>query len=212
MARPRLLALSLAALLLHYVAAETSLVVPLNDPQPISADVLGVDSALDRTTWVLHQGALTGTWSDQESNFPGTATLVEGTDYASLTYAAAVQEITLAAGAECAIADGLAVCVVVEDGTTSTETDPAQPFGIQGGATVAGQAAPTLGPVSGSGSGSGAPSNTQASAGSGSGSGSGPGTSGTGAPSNTQPSSFVRVRASLVLGALVGLLAVCLLA
>nr|GAT58131.1 predicted protein [Mycena chlorophos] len=82
-----LLSLVLAAFALTYVAAdETTLVVPFVDPQAISAKVVGVDTANTRTTYELFQGAYTGTWSDPEGSFPGTATLVEGADYASFTY------------------------------------------------------------------------------------------------------------------------------
>lgn len=52
------------------VAAQTSLFIPGFDPQPISADILGVDSE-SRTTWALHKGAVTGTFED-DSGFIGT--------------------------------------------------------------------------------------------------------------------------------------------
>lgn len=55
---------------LHIAAlAQTSLFIPGFDPQPISADILGVD-AQGRTTWALHKGAPTDTFDD--SGFVGT--------------------------------------------------------------------------------------------------------------------------------------------
>ncbi|KAJ7461646.1 hypothetical protein FB451DRAFT_1181369 [Mycena latifolia] len=191
-----LLSVSLAALTLRLLripdaAAETSLVVPLVGDQPISAEVLGVDTALGRTTWVLHQGAFTGTWTDPQGSFPGTATLIEGSDYASLTYllpnpdATGTEATTFTLGAECAIKpDGQMVCVEAEEGQTFTTTEVAKAFGIEGGATLA-----------------------PASATSAPGSGASP-TSAPSTPSNTQPSSSRRVQASAsALSALVALLA-----
>lgn len=52
------------------VTAQTSLYIPGFDPQPISADIMGVDSE-GRTTWALHKGAATGT-TDDGSDFVGT--------------------------------------------------------------------------------------------------------------------------------------------
>ncbi|KAJ6531580.1 hypothetical protein DFH09DRAFT_824744, partial [Mycena vulgaris] len=161
------------------VAAETSLIVPLVDPQPISAEVLGVDAALDRTTWVLHQGAFTGTWTDPQGDFPGTATLIEGSDYASLTYLLPAEGTTVALGAECSIKDSQLICVGAEGGTTLTDTETATPFGIQGGATLAGAAQVTPAP-----SASGPSSGTSATPASGS------------APSSTPTGSSVQVRTS----------------
>ncbi|KAJ6622870.1 hypothetical protein B0H10DRAFT_862427 [Mycena sp. CBHHK59/15] len=146
----RILALAVAALSLRYVAAETSLVIPFVDPQAISADILGVDSAKTRTTWALHQGAPTGIYStEQGDEFPGTATLIEGTDYASFTYVAAAGGETITAGGECTIAGGNEICVAAAGGTTITNTDSALPFAIQGGTTAVLAASATAAPSGG---------------------------------------------------------------
>ncbi|KAJ7080384.1 hypothetical protein B0H15DRAFT_933244 [Mycena belliarum] len=146
----RLLALTVLALGVHYAIAdtETSIIVPFADPQAISADMLGVDSAKGRTTWALRQGAYTGTWTDPQGSFPATATLVEGADYASFTYVIPegtdAGDIAVTAGGECSLAKGVAVCVAVAGGTTVTATDPVTAFGVQiAGTSVA--AAPTGG-------------------------------------------------------------------
>ncbi|KAJ6531585.1 hypothetical protein DFH09DRAFT_137079 [Mycena vulgaris] len=188
----RIFAFSLAALCLNYVAAETTLIVPFADPQPISGDVLGVDTALGRTTWALHQGAFTGTWTDPQGSFPGTATLIEGSDYASFTYVVADMEGTITAGGECSLKDGQQICVAAADGVTVTATESATPFGIEGGSTLAGAAQVTPAP-SGSGSNSGG-SAIPASG------------SESSAPSSTQPSASIQVCASAsALGVLVAL-------
>ncbi|KAJ7706951.1 hypothetical protein B0H17DRAFT_1034924 [Mycena rosella] len=192
----RILALSLLSLALHYAAAadtETSIIVPFGDPQAISADILGVDAKLGRTTWALRQGAYTGTWTDPQGSFPGTATLVEGADYASFTYAVAPPD-GFTVGGECSLKDGLAVCVAAGEGTTVTETDSVTAFGVE----IAQTAAPPV--PSGSGN-----------SGAGGASGTPPSGTGSGAPSSTQPSSSIRIRAS-TLGALVGLFMACRLA
>ncbi|KAJ7137854.1 hypothetical protein C8R44DRAFT_847923 [Mycena epipterygia] len=190
-----ILAFSLAALSLQYVAAETSLIIPFVDPQPISADIIGVDTALTRTTWALHQGAFTGTWTDPQGEFPGTATLVEGTDYASFTYVVAQPEATVTAGGVCSINGGIAVCTAAADDAIVTETDSVTAFGIEGGFTLAGAGAGGAA-ASGSATPSGSGSDSKSTAVSGSGpSGSTP----------TQSGASVRNSAS-ALGGLAGLL------
>ncbi|KAJ7766689.1 hypothetical protein B0H16DRAFT_1522228 [Mycena metata] len=175
-----LFALWLSVIALSSIAAadsETSVIVPFADPQPISADILGVDGQ-GRTTWQLHQGAFTGTWTDPQGSFPGTATLVEGADYASYTYSVSDPE-GFVLGGECSIGAGVAVCVAAESGqdgaATATETDSVTAFGLQ----IAATAVPTSPP-----SGSSASAKNSGS------------TSGASPPSNTQPSSSVRTSAS----------------
>ncbi|KAJ7824691.1 hypothetical protein B0H13DRAFT_2123586, partial [Mycena leptocephala] len=95
-----------------------------------------------------------------QGSFPGTATLIEGADYASFTYSVAAPEGTFAVGGECSIKDGVEVCVAAEDGedgtATVTNTDTATPFGLQIAATgaPAGGASPTSAPSGGANSGS----------------------------------------------------------
>ncbi|KAG5335212.1 hypothetical protein J132_09646 [Termitomyces sp. J132] len=111
--------------------AQTSLYIPGFDPQPISADILGVD-AQGRTTWALHQGALTDTF--EEGSFPGTATLVEGTNDVSMTYVAPSGLFTM--GTECTLSDGLAICSATVSGEPVTETDTVNFIDVQAGTTA----------------------------------------------------------------------------
>lgn len=54
------------------VTAQKSLFIPGFDPQPISADVAGVDQE-GRTTWILQPGVFSGSFDD--SGFIGTGEL-----------------------------------------------------------------------------------------------------------------------------------------
>ncbi|KAF9479268.1 hypothetical protein BDN70DRAFT_784243, partial [Pholiota conissans] len=119
--------------------AVTSLYIPGFDPQPVSADVIGVDGA-GRTTWAIHRGSATGTDTGLD-NFLGTATLVEGAQDASLTYANADAQFTI--GMQCTFSEStLAVCTIEAQGSTATQTEFISRQPIQGGATLA----PTLVP------------------------------------------------------------------
>ncbi|KAG6876179.1 hypothetical protein C0992_000560 [Termitomyces sp. T32_za158] len=111
--------------------AQTSLFIPGFDPQPISADILGVD-AQGRTTWALHQGALTDTF--EEPSFPGTATLVEGANDAFFTYADPSGLFTV--GTECTLSGGLAICSATVSGEPATESDTANFINVQVGTTA----------------------------------------------------------------------------
>ncbi|PFH51717.1 hypothetical protein AMATHDRAFT_2818 [Amanita thiersii Skay4041] len=99
--------------------AQTSLYIPGFNPQPVSGDILGVGPG-DRTTWALHEGRPTGTESAQ-SGFVGTATLVEGPDDASLTYANS--EVGFTIGEVCTFSDGWAVCTIVAAESTQVQTE-----------------------------------------------------------------------------------------
>jgi len=140
--------------------AQTSLYIPGFDPQAISADVEGVD-AQGRTTWLLHGGAPSGTFTDPGDVFPATATLVEDASEAHLTLV--FDSVTV--GADCSISGNVAVCSAIESGTPVTETETFTPIEVQAGTTAA-LAATTSVPNSG-GSNSGgagttaAPSNSQ---------------------------------------------------
>ncbi|KAJ7461622.1 hypothetical protein FB451DRAFT_1404853 [Mycena latifolia] len=190
----RLLVLSFA--LVQYATAdtETSLIVPFADPQAISADVLGVDATQGRTTWALHQGAYTGTWTDPQGSFPATATLVEGADYASFTYAVPAGpdagDVVFTLGGKCMLdrATSVAVCVAAGEGTTVTETDSVMAFGVEITSAVTGA----------TGACTGANANPM----------SGPASGGSSAPAPTQMGAAGRVRASF--GALVDLVAASL--
>ncbi|KAF8892225.1 hypothetical protein BD779DRAFT_1670553 [Infundibulicybe gibba] len=102
------------------------------DPQPVKADVIGTDGQ-GRTTWALQTGVPSGTIT--EGGFPGTATLVEGSDYASLNYVLGTMTLTGA----CSIANGLAVCSDNE----GVHTETASPFAVQVGTGVAASASAT---------------------------------------------------------------------
>ncbi|KAJ7161458.1 hypothetical protein C8R43DRAFT_1123905 [Mycena crocata] len=123
------------------------------------------------------------------------ATLIEGADYASFTYAVADPVGTFTVGAECSIKVGSAVCVEAAEGTVATATKTVVVFGIEGGGTI-GQTQLTGAPASGS-----SPANLGAASGSGTESN---------APSSTQPSAGVRASAS-AFGTLAGLLLACYL-
>ncbi|RDB22195.1 hypothetical protein Hypma_010690 [Hypsizygus marmoreus] len=122
--------LAVLALFMGSAFAQTSLYIPGFDPQPISADNLGVD-AQGRTTWALHQGALTGTFDD--SGFVGTATLVEGPNDVSFTYVPPGGEFTV--GRECSLSGVLAICSATISGEAITETETASLIEVQAGTT-----------------------------------------------------------------------------
>ncbi|KAF9557138.1 hypothetical protein CPC08DRAFT_725273 [Agrocybe pediades] len=102
------------------------LYIPGIDPStPVSASVLGVDE-LGRTTWVLQRGtpeATTRAGSTSYPDFIGTATLVEGPNDASLTYANAQAQFTI--GESCSFTEStLAVCrIVAQGGQAVTQTE-----------------------------------------------------------------------------------------
>ncbi|KAF8077602.1 hypothetical protein FPV67DRAFT_1684135 [Lyophyllum atratum] len=101
-------------------AQTTSLYIPGFEPQPVSADILGVGQD-GRTTWVLHQGEATAHASDQSGSFFGTATLVEGPSDASLTYANSAGHFTI--GQVCSFFQGYAICTLVAGGSTAVQTE-----------------------------------------------------------------------------------------
>jgi len=132
-----LLACSLSA---QHVLGQISLYVPGFDPQPLSANELGVGTD-GRTTWEIQAGAATGT---EEVAFPGTATLVEGSSDAVLAYN--IPALTMSVVEACSIADGIAVCTAVANGaTTVVETETASGFLVQGGATAVASVTSTAG-------------------------------------------------------------------
>ncbi|KAG6873783.1 hypothetical protein C0995_011008 [Termitomyces sp. Mi166 len=123
--------LAFLATFIATAVAQTSLYIPGFDPQPISADILGVDGQ-GRTTWALHQGVLTDTLDDP--SFPGTATLVEGANDVSFTYVAPSGLFTM--GRECSLSDGLAICSATFSGELVTETETADFITVQAGTTA----------------------------------------------------------------------------
>ncbi|KAJ7578464.1 hypothetical protein C8J56DRAFT_898013 [Mycena floridula] len=127
---------ALLALFTAPTVAQISLYIPGFDAQPISADVLGVDGQ-GRTTWALHAGAPTN--SDDQVDFVGTATLVEGPNDATLT----LVEENITIGYVCALSAGVAKCSGPgENGAIVTETESISFMAVQAGTTVA-QSKPT---------------------------------------------------------------------
>ncbi|KAF9469414.1 hypothetical protein BDZ94DRAFT_1303886 [Collybia nuda] len=122
--------LALVTLFASSALAQTSLYIPGFDPQPISADILGVD-AQGRTTWALHQGARTGTFDD--SGFIGTATLVEGPNDVSFTFAA--PEFTMGIG--CSLSGDVAVCSTGTGAEAAVATETISRILVQAGTTAA---------------------------------------------------------------------------
>jgi len=133
------------------VAAQTSLYLPGFDPQGISIQVAGTDSE-GRTTYVLSPGQATD--SDEDA-FIGTATLVEGPNDVSMTYA--IPEATMTLAEYCTFSDGVAYCNAALNGVTTSATEAVSDLAVQGGVTVAnagattsaGSAAPTGATASG---------------------------------------------------------------
>ncbi|PPQ91415.1 hypothetical protein CVT25_014303 [Psilocybe cyanescens] len=109
----------------------TSLYVPGFDPQPLSANVIGVGSD-GRTTWALHKGQPDATDTSSYVDFIGTATLVQGPNDIFLTYANPPAQLTL--GEECTFSEStLAICTIVAQGSTATQTEVVSYLPIQGG-------------------------------------------------------------------------------
>ncbi|KAF8891376.1 hypothetical protein BD779DRAFT_1670985 [Infundibulicybe gibba] len=100
------------------VEAQVSLYIPGFEPQPVSADALGIGSD-GRTTWALHQGKVTDSLGS--SQFIGTATLVEGPGYASLTYANEAAQFTI--DQICSLSGDFALCTIAAQGSTNVQTE-----------------------------------------------------------------------------------------
>ncbi|KAF5352722.1 hypothetical protein D9756_006007 [Leucocoprinus leucothites] len=137
--------------------ATTSIIVPGFDAQPLSADVIGVDTSAGQTTWAVQAGP--------GGDMPGTATLVEGSDYASIHYIGLSPETTFTMDYGCTYQGGQAICSGTRDGQAATETGSADtPIAVVVGSTAAPNAPTPVaatpntggsGPVSATGSSSG---------------------------------------------------------
>ncbi|PBK78747.1 hypothetical protein ARMSODRAFT_1011290 [Armillaria solidipes] len=171
---------------------QSSLYVPGFDAQALSVEVAGV--ADGHTTFII-QPAPDATGSD---GFVGTATLVEGSDYASLTYVAPDPSSAFTVGYACSIASGVAVCSGEAAGVTILETETVSAFGVEGGATETAAGTVTTGSSSTLKAGSSSTAKT------GSGSSSGTATSSGSAASSTQSNSSSAISASskTVMGAM----------
>ncbi|KAI8989817.1 hypothetical protein BD414DRAFT_485265 [Trametes punicea] len=122
----------LAALNFSRAAAQTSLYIPGFDPQPITADIEGVD-AQGRTTWRIGPGVTSGTF-DQDAGIEGSVTLIADATEAQIIWANAAASMTLSES--CAIANGIALCsgfaAAAGTGESFVATETASPFEVQG--------------------------------------------------------------------------------
>ncbi|KAK0463605.1 uncharacterized protein EV420DRAFT_1638532 [Desarmillaria tabescens] len=169
---------------------QTSLYVPGFDSQALSVEVAGV--ADGHTTFLIQPG------SDATDGFVGTATLVEGSDYASLTYVAPDATSGFTVGYECSIAAGVAVCSGVADGVTILETETVSAFSVEGGATST-----AAGTVATGSSHSGSSSATaKAGSGSSSGTATSTGTSAAASSTHSNSSSAISASSQTVMGAM----------
>ncbi|GJE87048.1 hypothetical protein PsYK624_031310 [Phanerochaete sordida] len=196
--------------------AQTTLYIPDTDPQPLSADVLGVGPN-GETTYLLHPG-VQSTFADDDVGLPGPATLIEGPTEVKLIYNDPSGELDL--NADCTIdgtnANCVAVAVVAGVTTTETLAETVSGFEVQGGSTIAGGAAPT--PASGA-SGASGPTSAPSAGSSGANAASqtasntaGAGSSSSGAPAPSQTDNGVgRLRAGAAGVVAAGLAAAALL-
>ncbi|EMD38146.1 hypothetical protein CERSUDRAFT_82383 [Gelatoporia subvermispora B] len=144
------------------VTAQTSLYVPGFDPQPITADLLGVGPD-GQTTWLIAPGVSSAGLDD--NGFDGPATLIEDSNEAHLIYIDPTQGIDMYE--DCVISDGIAACTALNawlnpGPTTETDlfTETASPMEVQGGgatsiSTPAALTAPVSQPSSGASAASG---------------------------------------------------------
>lgn len=138
----------LPLLALQGVYAQTSLYIPGFDPQPVTANVLGV-GADGLTTWLIAPGVTSGSFDDY--GFYGPATLVEGASQANVIYDDPTFQVSLTE--DCELHGSLAVCTVA--GAMGADSSPLativteiiDSFEIQGGSTISGDATPTPGPT-----------------------------------------------------------------
>ncbi|KAF9454075.1 hypothetical protein P691DRAFT_770796 [Macrolepiota fuliginosa MF-IS2] len=140
-------------------AQTTSLVILGFDPQPLSADVIGVDTAAEHTTYAVQAGK-DPNW--QDGFLPGTATVVQGSDYASLLYVLSDGSTTKTLAYGCTFQGDQEICTGAFDGQTVTETDTRQsaiPVAL-GTAVIPGAASPSVTPTGASPASSGGLSST----------------------------------------------------
>ncbi|TFK30235.1 hypothetical protein FA15DRAFT_581429, partial [Coprinopsis marcescibilis] len=114
------------------VRGQTSLYIPGFEPVPVSADIVGIDEQ-GRTTWRLQKGASTPGITPRV-DFIGTATLVEEDRGVSFTYSNS--EAGFAIGQQCTFSDDFAVCTIIAQGSTATQTEIVSRVEVQGGRTL----------------------------------------------------------------------------
>ncbi|KAI0632832.1 hypothetical protein C8Q77DRAFT_1158288 [Trametes polyzona] len=135
-------------------AAAVSLFIPFIDPEPITADIVGVDTAKSETTWRIGTGVPSGTFTEDLGELFTSATLVVNPTHVQLVENDPA--LSFAISADCGfVAGGLgAACTVVGSaaGTISTSvvTHVVSAFDVQVAATVSeeqGGATPTPKPT-----------------------------------------------------------------
>ncbi|KAJ8474657.1 hypothetical protein ONZ51_g7062 [Trametes cubensis] len=121
----------------HVLADVTTLYIPGADPQPITADIEGVDGS-GHTTWRIGQGIPSGSYT-QDPGILVSATLVEGSTDAHFVEIDTALPFSLSA--DCGISGSIAVCTVAADiqgeASTDTETETASGFAVQLGSVPA---------------------------------------------------------------------------
>ncbi|KAJ8700427.1 hypothetical protein PTI98_003450 [Pleurotus ostreatus] len=144
----RVLILSGAFIKVAAQQAQTSLFIPGFDPQPLSADAIGVDGE-GRTTWALQAGQAT---DPADIGIPPSATITyvagpSNVGYTMVFTGDSGSPITVAY--DCSLSGDQAVCSAEAGGETATATLTQDPFLVQVGTTLAANA-PTSTPVAGS--------------------------------------------------------------
>ncbi|KAJ8472944.1 hypothetical protein ONZ51_g8186 [Trametes cubensis] len=131
-------------------AAATSLYIPLLDPQPITADIEGVDNS-GHTTWRIGPGVASGTLTEDSGLFTS-ATLVAGATDAHLVENDSV--LSFAITIDCGLNSGIAACTAVGSAadivSTATTTEAVSAFEVQVASTATGTGA-TASPTATSG-------------------------------------------------------------
>ncbi|KAI0334143.1 hypothetical protein GY45DRAFT_1367675 [Cubamyces sp. BRFM 1775] len=119
-------------------AAATSLYIPLLDPQPITADIEGVDDS-GHTTWRLGPGVASGTLTDDSGLFTS-ATLVAGATDAHLIEND--PSLSFAITIDCGLNSGIAACTAIGSAagivSTVTTTEAVSAFEVQVASTPTG--------------------------------------------------------------------------
>ncbi|TFK72763.1 hypothetical protein BDN72DRAFT_894570 [Pluteus cervinus] len=103
---------------------------PVFNPQSISTDIIELWPD-ERTTWQLRPAA---TGPLPLLDFPGTATLIQGSNFGSLTYGDPGASFTI--GYICPMSRGFAICTVAVSGETTVQTELVSNVPIQGSFTL----------------------------------------------------------------------------
>ncbi|KAL1938984.1 hypothetical protein VTO73DRAFT_11137 [Trametes versicolor] len=107
----RFLPVAVIYALAQRIGAQTTLYIPGLDPQPITADIVGVDTASSPTTWLIGPGVTSDVFPETVSSFLS-ATLIVGPTGAHLIADDPTAIATLLI--DCAVDSGSAVCIAVD--------------------------------------------------------------------------------------------------